>query len=327
MGIGRRIVNIAAAIWITTGLTGAAHAEPFRISYTIWVGNGPFFVAQEKGFFATEGVEVALVNIEEHAAMFAALSAGQIDAVQGAFQDAPVFSEADEEPWACVLALDDSRGADGVVAATDIQTIAQLQGRTVAAHRDGLPGFYLNLLLRDAGLGADDVEIVDLASEDAAQAFLLSEVDAAVTYEPYLSEARQAGHGHLLTDSSEKPGLLFDCLMTRRSLFEARKEEFGAVARAWDAAVRYVEAHPEEANQIMARHLGGGLEDPAAFATTLNGVGFYDAEANREFFGTPERRGPIYDTVQLALAVLSATGQLKTELTPADVIAHGIFDE
>ncbi|MCC2664940.1 MAG: taurine transporter substrate-binding protein [Geminicoccaceae bacterium] len=148
-----------------------------------------------------------------------------------------------------------------------------------------------------------------------------------MTYDPFLSEAMQAGHGHLLTDSSEQPGLMFDCLMTKRSLLEARKEEFRAVARAWDAAVRYVEAHPDEANEIMARHLGGGLDDPAAFAATLKGVSLYDAAANRAFFGTPDQPGPIYQTMQLAIDVLSDAGQLKTELTPADLIIHGIFDE
>ena len=201
------------------------------------------------------------------------------------------------------------------------------KGKTVAVQRDGLPGFYLSMLLRAAGLDRDDVEIVDLGGEDAAQAFLLREVDAAVIYDPFLSQALQAGHGHLLTDSSEQPGLIFDCLMTKRSLLEARKEDFKAVARAWDAAVRYVEAHPDEANAIMARHLGGGNEDPAAFAESLKGVDLYDAEANRAFFGTPAQPGPIYRTMQLAIDVLSDTGQLKTELTPADVIIHGIFDQ
>jgi hypothetical protein len=56
-------------------------------------------------------------------------------------------------------------------------------------------------------------------------------------------------------------------------------------------------------------------------------VSLYDAEANRAFFGAPEQPGPIYQTLQLAIDVLSDTGQLKTELTPADVIIHGIFDE
>jgi NitT/TauT family transport system substrate-binding protein len=290
-------------------------------------GQRPVFRRPREGFVRQGGHRGRAINIEDHAAIFAALAAGQVQAVQGAFQDAPVFSEPHEEPWACVLTLDDSRGADGVLATADIRTIAQLEGRTVAAHRDGLPGLYLNLLLREAGLDGDDVELVDLGAEDAAQAFLLREVDAAVTYDPFLREAMQAGHGHLLTDSSEQPGLMFDCLMTKRSVLEARKDEFKAVARAWDAAVRYVEAHPDEANEIMARHVGGGLDDPAAFAQTLEGVSLYDAEANRAFFGTPEQPGPIYETMQLAIEVLADAGQLKTALTPADVIAHGIFNE
>jgi NitT/TauT family transport system substrate-binding protein len=327
MNIGRVTAGMAAVFAMTAGSAAMAQAEPFRISYFVWPGNGPFFVAKEKGLFAKESVEVELVNIEDHAAIFAALDADQVQAVQGAFSDAPVFSEPNEEPWACVLALDDSRGADGVLATADIRTIAELKGKTVAAHRDGLPGLYLNLLLREAGLDGDDVELVDLGAEDAAQAFLLREVDAAVTYDPFLREAMQAGHGHLLTDSSEQPGLMFDCLMTKRSVLEARKDEFKGVARAWDAAVRYVEAHPDEANEIMARHVGGGLDDPAAFAETLKGVSLYDAEANRAFFGTPEQPGPIYETMQLAIHVLSDAGQLKTELTPADVIAHGILNE
>jgi NitT/TauT family transport system substrate-binding protein len=324
MTVAKQLAGITAAFFLGFG---AAHAEPLRISYFVWVGNGPFFVAQEKGLFAKERVEVELINLEDHAAIFAALDAGQIDAAQGAFQDAPGFSEPDEEPWACVLALDDSRGADGVVAVTEIQTVADLKGRTIAAHRDGFPGFYLKLLLRDANVSADDVEIVDLSSEDAAQAFLLQEVDAAVTYEPYLSRAKQAAHGHLVTDSSEQPGLVFDCLMTKRSLLEARLGEFKAVARAWDAAVDFIEANPVEANEIMVRHLGGGVEDPAVFAASLEGVGLYDAEANRAFFGTPAQPGPIYDSMQRAIDVLSDAGQLKTELAPADVIAHGILDE
>jgi NitT/TauT family transport system substrate-binding protein len=90
--------------------------------------------------------------------------------------------------------------------------------------------------------------------------------------------------------------------------------------------VRYVEAHPNEANEIMARHLGGGL-GPAVFAQTLKGVGFYDAERNREYFGTPDQPGPIYATMQQAIDVWSSIGMLKMQVWPADVIRHGIWDE
>ena len=45
----------------------------------------------------------------------------------------------------------------------------------------GLQQFYLNVLLKEAGLSEADIEVVDLSAEDAGQAFLLQEVDAAVT--------------------------------------------------------------------------------------------------------------------------------------------------
>ena len=66
-------------IWLRLGclaaasgyLVGVAQAEPLRIFYFVWVGYGPLFVAQEKGFFAREGVEVELINNEDHTAAFA----------------------------------------------------------------------------------------------------------------------------------------------------------------------------------------------------------------------------------------------------------------
>jgi NitT/TauT family transport system substrate-binding protein len=324
MRIRLGLSSLAAAVWLI--LVGVAHAEPLRISYFIWVGNGPFFVAKEKGLFAKEGVEVELINVEDHTTAFAGLFIGQVDAVQGAMPDAPTFAQPDEEPLVCVLALDDSRGDDGVLATKDIQTIADLKGRSVAVLPGSISHFYLMVLLKEAGLGEADIEIVDLPAEDAAQAFSLREVEAAVTNDAFLAQARSAGHGHLLTDTREQPGLLVDCLMTRADVFADRKRDFQAVARAWDAAVKYSEAHPDEANEIMARHLGGGL-DLADFAKTLKGVGFYDAERNRAYFGTPDQPGPIYRTMQQAIDVWSSIGMLKMQVSPADVIRHGIWDE
>ena len=57
MATWHRIASRVAGIWIAAGLISAAQAEPLRLSYFVWPGYGPFFVAQEKGFFAREGVE------------------------------------------------------------------------------------------------------------------------------------------------------------------------------------------------------------------------------------------------------------------------------
>jgi NitT/TauT family transport system substrate-binding protein len=326
MRTSQRIVTLAAICTIAT-FAGAAQAEPLRLRYSIWVGYGPLFVAAEKGFFAKEGVEVELIQIEDDTATLAALFAGQIDALATATQTAVSSNEPDEEALACVLMLDDSRGGDGILATNDIQTIADLKGKSVAFGHRSASQFYVNVLLKEVGLSEADIEAVDLRSDAAAEAFMMREVDAAVTWEPYLSQGRNVAHGHLLTDSSERPGLIGDCLATKASIFSERKGEFQAVARAWDAAVRYVEAHPAEANEIMARDMGDWLEDPAVFAQMLRGVGLYDADENRDYFGTPEQPGQIYQTMQYAIDVWSDLGVLTAEVTPADLIAHGIFDE
>ena len=74
-------------------------------------------------------------------------------------------------------------------------------------------------------------------------------------------------------------------------------------------------------------HLGGGLEDPAVFAETLRGVGFYDAERNREYFGTPDHPGRSTKPCSKRIDVWSSIGMLKMQVSPADVIQHGIWDE
>jgi NitT/TauT family transport system substrate-binding protein len=108
MSIRVHFVGILAAILVTAAGSQMARAEPLRLRYSIWVGYGPLFVAAEKGFFAKEGVEVELIQIEDDTATLAALFAGQIDALATATQVTVASNEPDEEALACVLMLDDS---------------------------------------------------------------------------------------------------------------------------------------------------------------------------------------------------------------------------
>jgi NitT/TauT family transport system substrate-binding protein len=325
----RRLIPLSpvalAVVWLIGGFPSPGRAEPLRVAHTVWVGFGPLFIAREQGFFAREGIEVELIRIEDHTTTYAGLSSGQIDAVAAALQDAPAFSDPAEAPLVCVLMLDESRGADGILARRDIQTIADLEGRSVAVLHGSVTHFFLSVLLRDAGLTLDDLEVVDLSAEDAGEAFLLQEVDAAVTWEPWLSQGRQTEHGHVLTDTSEYPGLIVDGLLARADVFARRRGDFAAFARAWDAAVAFYEAHPDEAVAIMARHVGGWLEDPAVFADAVRGVRFYDAARNREYFGSAEKPGQIHETAQYGIDIWSSLGALDVELTPADVIRHDLW--
>jgi NitT/TauT family transport system substrate-binding protein len=325
MSARTRFAGNVVALLVVAGASQAANAEPLRIAYPIWVGNGPLFVAQEKGLFSAEGIDVHLINIED--TQHEALADGQIDAGAATINTTVLYAAKLEDRFVCVLAMDESLGGDGIVAHKDIRSIADLRGKTVASNHDTVGQFYLNVLLMAEGLTEADIASVDLDSQNAAEAFMLQEVDAAVTFEPWLTQSKNTEHGRLLTDSSQHPGLIVDCLYTTPALFSERKAEFQALARAWAAAVDYIAAHPEKAIEIMARNVGGWLEDPTVFAETLKGIRFYDEQRNREYFGTPQMPGQVYDTVQKAMDVWSSLGVLIAQVSPADFIAYGVWDE
>jgi NitT/TauT family transport system substrate-binding protein len=324
MSIGKHLVGLAAAALVSAGVSQAANAEPLRIFYFNWAGFGPLFVAQEKGLFAKEGIEVELINVEETHAAYAGLSHGQVDVVAGAFQDTAFFSTPDDV-LLCVLVTEDSRGADGIVANKDIRSVADLKGKMVAFEAGSVTHFYISVLLEQAGLSDADIEQVDLVDADTATAFLLREVDAAVTWGAMLIEALQAPHGHLLTNSSEQPGLLVGCLITTARVLADRQADFRALGRAWDAAVDYIEAHRDEAVAIMAGHMRD--KGPIALSETLSKIQLYDGERNRHYFGSADNPGQIHQTAQYAIELWSRLGVLDFELSPGDVVSHDLWVE
>ena len=54
--------------------------------------------------------------------------------------------------------------------------------------------------------------------------------------------------------------------------------------------VEFQKANEKEADEIMARGVGGWLEDPAVFAETRAGIVYYDDAMNQDFIGTEKRR-------------------------------------
>jgi len=317
-------VGLIAAFLAMAAGSLSVHAAPLFIGVAVWVGTGPLFVAQEMGFFADEGVDVQIITMEE--ARLEALLDGEVDAVVQPL-DSTVARYDPDQSVVCVLVLDESLGGDGVVATKGIRQVADLAGKTVAFLNLSSAQFLLNVMLEDAGLSAADIVPLPMAAPDAAESFMLGEVDAAATWEPWLTEAANTEHGHLLADSSAWPGLIADCLVTKTTTLDARRRDFQALGRAWAAAVEHYEASPEAVIEIMARHVGGGIEDPATFADTLDGVRFYGGQANEAYFGTAQEPGPIYDTAQKAIDVWSSLGVLTHDITPADVIGHGVWEQ
>jgi len=317
----------SAAVLALGALPQSAAAETFKLAYSTWVGYGPLFIARDKGFFEKEGVDVELINMEDPKLRFAALAAGKIDALATTIDTMPLYLKPDAPKYKYLFALDDSKGGDGIVATKEIKSIADLKGKKVAFGEGTVSQFYLDVLLKEAGLKESDVQAINMTAGDAGSAFVAGNVDAAVTWEPWLTRGKQAEHGHLLTDSSSTPGLITDVVLAPESVIDKRGGELKAIYRGWIQAVEFVKTNPDEANAIMAKGVGGWLKEPAVFAETLQGIVYYDQAANEAFFGSAGKMGGLKKTVGNALDVWSGLGKLQVKVAPEDLVSHIAFEK
>jgi len=323
---------LGAVLALSTGILigsvaapAPAAAETIKIAHSTWVGYGPLYIARDKGIFKKNGVDVELVLMEDPKERFPTLMADKIQMIASTVDTALLYLKSPHD-FQYVVAIDDSKGGDGIVADKTITSVKELKGKKVAVNEGSVSEFYLNVLLARAGLKESDLNIVNMTAGDAGSAFVSKRVDAAVTWEPWLSKGKATEHGHLLVDSSSTPGLITDVLIAKTSWVKAHPKEVAAIVKSWEEAVAYYEAHPDESIEIMAKGVGGWLKDPKEFKATLGGIKFYDGPANKKFFGTAAKPGPLYRTTEDAIKIWSSHGKLQVKVTPNELIDYSFVN-
>ncbi len=303
-----------------------ALAKTLKLAHSTWVGYGPLYIARDKGYFKEEGVDVKLIIMENTSLKMGALMAGKIDAVASTADEFPIYMKPGNLLY-YILAVDNSKGGDGIVANKDIKTVADLKGKKVACEIGSVSQFFLNALLREVNLTENDIKMINMTATDAGVAFVAQRVDAAVTWEPHLSQGASREHGHILIDSSRRPGLIVDVVAVREETMKNREVELKAFVRAWQRALDFIEEDPNEAYKIMAKGVGGWLKDPAVFAETLPGIEYLTIKKNQALFGTSSKPGTLHNTVQFALDIWSDFGRVQVDAKPADIIVEKFINQ
>ncbi|MEJ5241234.1 MAG: ABC transporter substrate-binding protein [Anaerolineales bacterium] len=259
----------------TEAPTAAPALTKVRIGTQPWIGYGPWWIAQEKGFFAKYGLEAELVNFVEDKEVNAAFASGEMDAANLATHTALKLYAAGLD-LRIVLVEDASYQADAILAPKSITSIADLKGKKIAYEEGTTSDLLLNYTLQQNGMTLSDIEPVFMPAADAGAALIAGKVDVAVTYEPYISEAlAQNPDLHLLYTAAERPGLISDVLAVRANL---DPKIVTALLQVWQEALNYYNSNPQEGQAIIARNVGS---TPEELKTAFDGVRFYDLAENR----------------------------------------------
>ena len=255
--------------------------EAITIGIGTWPGFCSAMIGQEKGFF-DEKIKIRHLILDEENARYAAFRSGSLDVMMSSL-DVFAMETVQDIDAEILLITDESWGSDGIVVKNEIDSVGDLQGKNIAFARATPSQFFLYNLLLNNDIAFDKIRPTIVSDPTfAAQAFLSGSVDAAVTWEPFLSEIAEQRQGRVLATSIDMPNVIVDILVCNKN-FAQKPELVKAFVDGWLKSVDYIRENPDEAKIIIAKGLNVAEEDIDGM---MAGLKFADKQTNIDFFRT-----------------------------------------
>jgi len=250
---------LASLVFTSIGsLSGCAPVAPstVRIGYLLGdLHHLPFFVAQDRGFFLEEGLNVEVVGpFDAGPAEMDALAANQID--MGYVGVAPaVLAAARKIPLSIVSGV--NLEGSGLVTGMDINSVAELKSKRIATPAPGsIQYVMLGMLLAGNNLGYNDIELFPgtVKPPDMPQSLQTGRINGYFVWEPFVARSVVGGYGKVLVESKDIwPGHPCCVIVTGGDFVRSHESTVASVIRAHRRAIDFIEANPAEAKAIAGK--------------------------------------------------------------------------
>jgi NitT/TauT family transport system substrate-binding protein len=278
-GAATALSGLAARASFADDMPMKPEAGAVKMGIEPWLGYGQWHIAAKKGLFTAAGLEsVEIVSFNTDADINAALAAGQLQCGNIATHTAMNFIAAGL-PIKIVALLDVSKTADAMLSDGSVADIKGLKGKQVAYEEGTTSDILLNYALSQNGMTIADIEKVPMPASDAGAALIAGKVPVAVTYEPYLTLAKQQNPKvKMIYSAGENPGLISDVFVVREEFLKEKPGQVVALLKAWDAALADYRKDTPGGRAIISEAVGA---KPEELATAFDGVVYYSLAENK----------------------------------------------
>ena len=261
-----------------------AQAQDTKLTFAMsgWTGFAPITLAKEVGIFKKNGLDVDIKKIPQKDRHLA-IASGDVQCAATTVETWIAWN-ANGVPTTQIFQLDKSFGADGMVVKPGITKISDLKGKTIAASAPGTaPYFTLAWMLKKNGMSMKDVKLVSLEPQAAANAMIAGTagIDAAMTYEPFLSAVRAKPEaGTILATTLDYPMVMDTVGCTPKFLTDNPKAA-KALADSYFEALEMIKKDPKKSFEIMGADV---KQTGEAFEGSQKFLRWQDRAANQKFF-------------------------------------------
>ena len=322
--------SIALALTVSFGAGPSVAKETIRCVFPFWFGFAPVFVAQEEGYFESEELEVTTAFDNDRANVLPAMSSGAIDCTMRTIGESMSRPRKADTTGTVIGTIDISIGADGVVAAGDIKSVADLVGKTMAGEINHPGTTLVQHALAQIGKDISDVNIKLIATDDSMAIFEDTSISAVATWEPMMSSiikntSREGAH--LLLTSADYEGLITDIILVRTDDFRENPGKYRKFLRGIYRAIDLYNADPDKFIAISAPF----FDVPAAeMKEALEGVKYTSYEESVAYLPTSSDDGKLKDVFDafndINLALDMQDGPLEYKPYVDGEALKGLFD-
>jgi len=267
--------------------------RPLRVCVVTWGGyaGGQYFNRGFKPNASSEfkkkyNLDVEFILMDDYNASREAWKADKVDLLWTTADSFVTETEALEKFHPkVVFQADWSRGGDAIVVTGNINTVADLRGKTVAV-AEGTPSHTLLLwLLSAGGLKYSDIKVVKAPSAiDAATYFKQNKVEAAVVWSPDDEDCVKSVAGAKILKNSKGTSIIADVFYAKQKFLDKYPEDVKHLIAGWlegSAEINSSDTAKREAAKILA----AGLNQPEDFCyNAINNVRLATYGDNANFF-------------------------------------------
>lgn len=245
--------------------------DSVRLLYTESVYSLTSLVAQEKGFFAEEHLNVNMQPLANGGLTTSALIGKSADFAVGS---SGRFLNAVNKNLPIRAIAITHWGFSGEVVVKkgeEAKTMQDLKGKKLAVQMgSGSSGVWLRYIDK-LGMSPKDFKIFEMDTEAIPAAFEKGEIDAAVPWVPFSSLIEDKGLGKIIIDGNtiakEVKAYYAFPVLTSKDLIDKKPEVVQRFVNAWVKAHMWIEKNPDEAANILLtawRNLGLDLDEQLA---------------------------------------------------------------
>ncbi len=258
----RRHVLIALLLTLVWAMPALAQDKALKVGF-IPVGDClQFYVAEAQGYFKDEGLAVSGAAMKGGAVIAPAVEGGEVaigwsNTVSIILAHAKGFDFAFLAPGAVGIKASHDVHALLVPTNSPVTSIKDLAGKTVAINTLGnINEAAMRALAEQAGLKPDAIRLVEVPFPDMAAALAKGSADAALALEPFVTDATSRGVARILDPSPHAPfgdRYLIGGWFAKKAWLAAHAKEAAAFGRAMAKAAAFIDAHPDQAREILSR--------------------------------------------------------------------------